>query len=385
MRSGVRVSWVARLDTPPALLGRGATRTGAGEHDAGHRCRIVARGTLSRQDGARLQLGGERPTADRSGRRGVPDAGAEERQQRRALVGQGRRIRRPRAARSAGARAGPRPRPRSRSTRHVPATNPSTVNVLIGSWVTGAAARATSAVIARVRSAYDSSMFSKSYRKRGGAGRVGIRPRRVRQVEQLASGLVAERHEAGPEAVDDLGQPGQAAPRLDVHDAGRPERAQVAEDQRIEVRPVGRRRPEPRLDRGVGDRPAPAPQAAGRDLDERARPSGPAARARRRSRSGQRVSRWSPSALNVRGSASTKARPIATTSSRSTPTRRLPNWPFWTRSRTGWTSGRRPHASRAVTMWIVPRMSASRTTRRSTMRSDRSSGRNPSSRDHSAV
>ena len=44
-----------------------------------------------------------------------------------------------------------------------------------------------------------------------------------------------------------------------------------------------------------------------------------------RSRSGQRVSRWSPSALNVRGSASTKARPIATTSSRSTPARRFPN------------------------------------------------------------
>ena len=38
-----------------------------------------------------------------------------------------------------------------------------------------------------------------------------------------------------------------------------------------------------------------------------------------RSRPGQRVRRWSPSALNVRGASSTKARPIATTSSRSTP------------------------------------------------------------------
>ncbi len=129
-----------------------------------------------------------------------------------------------------------------------------------------------------------------------------------------------------------------------------------------------RRFAQPRLDRRVRDRPASPPQAARRHLHQRH--GGPDGLLEREAVApGQRVRRWSPSALKVRGSSSTNARPIAMTSAVSTPTSRLPNWLFWTRSRTGWTSGRRPHASRAVTRWIVPRMSAIRTTDRSTRRS----------------
>ena len=157
-------------------------------------------------------------------------------------------------------------------------------------------------------------------------------------------------------------------------DAGRPERAQIAEDERVEVRPVGRRRSPSHASIEVWAIGPLRPHRPRGGTWMRGTVVRTGCSSANRSRSGQRVSRWSPSALNVRGSASTNARPIATTSSGSTPTRRLPNWPFWTRSMTGWTSGRRPQASRAVTRWIVPRMSASRTTRRSTMRSDRSSG-----------
>ena len=92
MRSGVRVSWVARLDTPPALHGRRATRTGAAQRDAGHRCRIVARTCLSRQEARRLQLGGGRRQRCSTRIRCSVESAGEERQQPGTLVGQGRRV-----------------------------------------------------------------------------------------------------------------------------------------------------------------------------------------------------------------------------------------------------------------------------------------------------
>ena len=86
-------------------------------------------------------------------------------------------------------------------------------------------------------------------------GRVRIRARGVRQVEQLAPALVAEGPEPRPQAVEHDAQPGQAGPRLGIHDRRRPERGQVAEDQRLQRRARLERPAEPGLHR----RPATGP------------------------------------------------------------------------------------------------------------------------------
>ena len=101
-----------------------------------------------------------------------------------------------------------------------------------------------------------------------------------------------------------------------------------------------------------------------------------------RSRSGHRSSRWSPRALNVLGSASTNARPWASSASRSSPSSRRRNWPSAMRSSAGWRSGRKPHASAAVTRWIVDRCSAIRTTWRVASRSDRTRASKSATRVH---
>ena len=174
MRSGVRVSWVARLDTPPALHGRRATRTGAAQRDAGHRCRIVARTCLSRQE---VRTVATRWRAS-SARRRHGSGGRSNSAARKASSAAASSVRsvvstlRQRPDRPERERGAPR-EAFSRSTRHVPATNPSRVKVLTGSWVAGRTASAASALSTRVRSACDSSRLSKSYRKRGGAGTSG--------------------------------------------------------------------------------------------------------------------------------------------------------------------------------------------------------------------
>ena len=190
----------------------------------------------------------------------------------------------------------------SRWTRQMPATNPSSVNVLSDSCVARRARGPSRRSMTRERSAYDSSMFSKSYRKRGGAGRVGIGPRCVGQVEQLAAGLVAEREEPRPEALEDLAEPGQAAPRLGVHHARRPEGApgSASRPHRARQAPPAARRARPRSTCGRSARSGPTVRGAA--PGRAARRSGWPARAPNRSRSGQRVRRWSPSALKVRGS-----------------------------------------------------------------------------------
>ena len=129
--------------------------------------------------------------------------------------------------------------------------------------------RTISGSIARDRSAYDSSMFSKSYRNRGGAGVSGSGRGASGRSNSSRPRFVAERHEPRPKPLEDLGELGQAAPRLGVHDAGRSEGGQVARHDRIDGRQLLGRLAEPRLDRRVGDRPAPAPQPPRRHLDER--------------------------------------------------------------------------------------------------------------------
>ena len=89
--------------------------------------------------------------------------------------------------------------------------------------------------------------MSYSGRKRGGAGVLGVGPRRVGQVEQLAAALVAERPQLRAQAVDDLAQAGQARPRGDVGDRRRAERGEVAQHDVVDRRVGGERPAEPRL------------------------------------------------------------------------------------------------------------------------------------------
>src|SRR5438046_10547264 len=92
MRSGVRVSWFARLDTPPALLGRRATRTGAAQRNAGHRGRIVARTRLNPQEGPTVATRWQTSSAPLDPDLVLGRLRGEERQQPGALVGQVRRL-----------------------------------------------------------------------------------------------------------------------------------------------------------------------------------------------------------------------------------------------------------------------------------------------------
>ena len=102
-------------------------------------------------------------------------------------------------------------------------------------------------------------------RRRGigvGAGRIG-------NVEELATTLVAERLEPGPQPLHDLAQTSQTRPRLDVHHRCRPEGAQIADDQLVDRRLLGQRPAEPGLHRGPRHWPGAAPQPAWRDVDHR--------------------------------------------------------------------------------------------------------------------
>ena len=102
-----------------------------------------------------------------------------------------------------------------------------------------------------------------------GRRRVRGRARRVREVEELATALVAERDELRPQPLDDCAQPGQAAPRRHVGDRGRAERGEVAQHDRVD-RGIGDERPaEPRLRRRRAHLRAPAPEPARRHLHER--------------------------------------------------------------------------------------------------------------------
>ena len=121
----------------------------------------------------------------------------------------------------------------------------------------------------RARSLCDRKMLSYVGKNRTGAGRVGVRHRRVRDVEQLAAGLVPERPELRPEPLQHRAKPRPPAPGLDVRGSRRPERREVAEDHRV-GRVVGPDRlPEPRLTRREHGPAALAPEPAGRNLDDR--------------------------------------------------------------------------------------------------------------------
>src|SRR6478735_5639260 len=69
------------------------------------------------------------------------------------------------------------------------------------------------------------------------SGRVGVRPRSVRQVEQLASaGPVPERGQRGSQVVHHLPAVGHARPRADVRDARRSERGEIPDDPVARIR-----------------------------------------------------------------------------------------------------------------------------------------------------
>ena len=218
--------------------------------------------------------------------------------------------------------------------------------------------------------------------------RVGIGPRCVGQIEQLAASLVAER-------------PGVAAAAV------RPPRAS-----RSGATTTTRRRPSPaRTRRGSGGPPrrsrdegpvrrpsqasavvdatcaSSAPHAARRHLDERQQvPACVGERQARRDRgSGPRTRRGArrPSAGARREMSCAWAR----TGPRSTPSSAGP-WSRWrasSASSTGCISGRRSRQSSAVTRCRVPRIATMRTTARSTRSRPSSSGSNRSSRDHSPM
>ena len=178
-----------------ALHGSGATRTGAGMDATKSSLPDCGTSALSQgktSDGCNSVSGdsrvddadARRPTRRVRGSRGVAPLPRRGRGPPRSVCGRSRVIS------SVAVR-------RSRTIFQVPATKPSSVNVLIGSLVPVGMPRTTSAGDIRDRSAYDRSRFSKSYRNRGGRRRLGGRAGRVGHVEQLAPALVAER-ERGP-------------------------------------------------------------------------------------------------------------------------------------------------------------------------------------------
>ena len=229
--------------------------------------------------------------------------------------------------------------------------------------------------------------MSYSGRKRVGAGTCRVGPRSVGEVEELAAGVVPERHETRPEPLDHRAHPRQAAPRRHVRDRRRAERAQVAQHDVVERRPFRERAPEPRLGgRRRHLRRAP-PEPARRHLDERQLA---AARVRERGRievreplrecgaelaPGERPFREElprmvedrPEVDSVEGRARTasavRARRRAPAASAAGGVRQSP----------------------AETRWIVARITVVRTTARSDRSSESDSGRNRSRRDQSAT
>src|SRR6185437_16854668 len=98
---------------------------------------------------------------------------------------------------------------------------------------------------------------------------LGARQQPMRDVEQLRATLGAERSESRSQPLHRLAQAGQAGPGLDVRDASRPERLEVALDH-----PVGgwvrvERSAEPVLGGCESRLAAPTPDSPWRDLDER--------------------------------------------------------------------------------------------------------------------
>ena len=104
--------------------------------------------------------------------------------------------------------------------------------------------------------------------------RVGIRSRRLGQVEQLRPSSSRKTTELRPQAVEHLAQLRQPAPHLGVHDARGAERREVAADQVVEGdRRTGGRSPSQASIDVCATGAAPSPQAARRHLHERhARP-----------------------------------------------------------------------------------------------------------------
>ena len=328
-------------------------------------------GSMTRSSRAALSPGGRR-TRRRRGRH------------RRRTPGRGVAGPRPRRRGGGGPATGggwPRPRGDGRRRRaivHVAARNPSTSTP---AWTPGrsySAATAGSATI-RLRSAWDRSTLSYSGRNRGGAGVVGVGQGRVGHVEQLPAPLVAERPQLRAEPVDDFAarRSGGSTCAMSTTD-GRAVGGQVAQhhgvgrwDRRREAG-RGTRRPSPT---------APArwvPEAAGRHLHQGQEvadavgevagvvvgplgPEGPTEVGQRAGPVGDERPAPPPPALAV-DAASPR-----------------PNGEPWYSSRDEHGLHHRPqaHAVAAVTRWMVPRSSGSRTARRVSTSASRSAGSKP--------
>jgi hypothetical protein len=94
-------------------------------------------------------------------------------------------------------------------------------------------------------------------------------PRPVREVDELATGFVAEAPELRTEGVDHLAEPGQAAPGGDVADRGGTEPGQVAQDELAGGVGAVERAAQPALGEDERGLAPPAPGAVRRRVEDR--------------------------------------------------------------------------------------------------------------------
>jgi len=102
----------------------------------------------------------------------------------------------------------------------------------------------------------------------GRARHLRIRARRLGQVEQLSTPLVAKASELGPQAIEDLSEPGESRPGGGVGDERRAVGTEVAQHQIVDGRTDVHRAPQPSLDRRGGDGRRLAPHTSRRHLHE---------------------------------------------------------------------------------------------------------------------
>jgi hypothetical protein len=269
--------------------------------------------------------------------------------------------------------------PLARFTRHRPATKPSSSTLPGKTFSILKRSRRSPSDMIRVRSSWDRIRLSYSGTSRAGAGTSGPGrgpSGRSNSSRPCSSAKTRSRSRIGPMTSRSRVSPDQACTSWTVAgpNAARYRSTMAASDGRsASGRPshtsagVCRARPDfPQTARG-------GTCTSG----TRARTTWASASA---GRPGQSWVSSSPSSAKVNGSSVVRAWPAAATAVRSTPGSRLPKLLARARSRTGWTSGRSVSASSALTRWMVPRMSAIRTTSRLISRRARSSGRKPSSR-----
>ena len=229
----------------------------------------------------------------------------------------------------------------------------------------------------RARSACDRTRLSNSATSRTGAGVSGSgRGASGRSNSSLPCSSRKTRRpgRSRPTTSRSRVRPDQAcASRTD----GRAERGQVPGDQPVQRRAGLQRPAEPGLGRGVRGLPGRAPHGPGRHLDQRHQRADALGQRRRRV---LRPLRRQRGAQLAEGHGPLLDQDPARGGERGAcPPRRAagPAVRLRPRSTAGWTRGRSSRQSRAETRWMVPRMSAMRTTCRVSISSARSSGPEP--------